>query len=80
MSAHVQPPEAGVLTTRQAHEYCAQRTLFEHLLAKCGLQPIWMGQSHKSVLYRRSEIDQALDVLRLNGGWDADKDSPIKDS
>lgn len=63
-------PTAACLTVTEAHEYVGARTLFEHLIAHCGLQPLWDGKGHKKILYRVTAIDQALDTLELQGGWD----------
>lgn len=58
------------LTVTEAHAYVDSRPLFEHLLKHCGLKSIWDGKGHKKVLYRVRDIDAAIDVLKLNGGWD----------
>ncbi len=66
------PPKAN-LTTCEAHEYVGNRPLFEHLIQHYALKPIWQGKGHKTILYRRTAIDLALDALELNGGFDFEK-------
>lgn len=62
-------PHKCNLTVRECHDYVGSRPLFEHLIEKCGLLPLWDGKGHKTVLYRVTAITRALDVLELNKGW-----------
>lgn len=70
-------PTKAALTVRESHEYVGSRALFDHLIAHCGLQSLYHGLGHKVVLYRTTDIDTALNVLQLNGGWDATTQKPI---
>lgn len=72
MSRSVIPlPTKANLTVRESHEYVGSRALFDHLVAKCGLCSLYHGLGAKVILYRVTDIDTALSVLKLNGGWDA---------
>lgn len=75
--AAIQTYAPATMNTRESHDYVRSRALFEHLIAKCGLKPIWKGEGHKTVMYKTSEIETALNVLRLNGGWDAEHDCEL---
>ena len=70
MPAALPHPTIHCLTVTEAHQYVGSRPLFEHLLKECHLKPIYDGKGHKKVLYRTSAIQQALDILEINGGWD----------
>lgn len=70
------PPKCN-LTTNEGHAYVGSRPLFEHLVARCGLNPLWDGKGHKTVLYRVGHINTALDILEANGGWDDTLQQPL---
>lgn len=77
MAATLPLPTVHCLTVTEAHQYVGSRPLFDHLIAKCQLKPIFDGKGHKKVLYRTTAIHQALDILELNGGWDATANKPL---
>ena len=81
MSRSVIPlPTKANLTVRESHEYVGSRPLFDHLIAHCGLRSLYQGLGSKVILYRVADIDTALNVLQLNGGWDATHQKAIHPS
>lgn len=70
-------PTVHCLTVTEAHQYVGSRPLFDHLLQHCRLKPIYNGKGHKKILFRTTSIHQALDLLELNGGWDATENKAL---
>ena len=75
--AEIQPI---LLTTNEAHEFCAKRVVFEFLRDRYALQPSYIGKGSKTVVWSADAIRHALRQLELSGGWNEETSQPIAQS